>query len=550
VGAGWTPALSADGRWVAFQSNLDLEPSDGNTLPDVYVRDTTNGALERISVSAAGTDSDAPSRAPALSPDGRFVVFMSWASNLAPVTNNRSQIFVRDRLQQTTECVSLTPWGDSGNADAYFGSISADGRFVAFTSVASNIVPGDSNHFADVFVRDRAAGTTVCASVDTLGVPRGAMDDNPLLHNRPPAISADGRYVAFSSGKQILASLPYIGTRVYLRDVQLGVTECVSVNSSGALADASSWMPDMSPDARFIAFTSAAGNLAPISNSGQDVYLHDRLTGVTLDVSLTSAGAASNGGNHSPAITPDGRFVAFTSRSSNIVPGDTNANDDVFLRDVVNGTTTRVSVDSSGLEGALGTWMFPSAVSHDGRFVAFSSPSPELAPFASGSGFDVFLHDRATTVASYCGNDGHAAHACPCANGSVGRGCANSAFASGAKLGATGDTSVSNDTLRLDAISLTGNLCIFYLGDAALNRTVFDDGQTCVGGAIVRVAKKPVGASASVYPEPGDLPLSLRAGVPAVGGRRFVQCVYRNAAAFCTSATSNRTNAVGITFVP
>jgi len=235
-----------------------------------------------VSVDSAGNLGNSFSDTPSISADGRFVAFYSQASNLVPGdTNNNTDIFVRDTLTNTTTRVSVDSAGNQGNDRSEGASISADGRFVAFQSHASNIVPGDTNLRPDIFVRDRLTNTTTGVSVDSAGNPA-----NNGAYN--PSISADGRFVAFES---------------------------------------------------------RASNIVPgDTNRSPDIFVRDTLTNTTTRVSVDSAGNPGNSSSDSPSISADGRFVAFDSKSSNLVPGDTNNDHDIFVADtsstpnVINGT--------------------------------------------------------------------------------------------------------------------------------------------------------------------------------------------------------------------
>jgi Tol biopolymer transport system component len=240
----------------------------------------------RVPVDAGGQQANSDSFEPAISAAGRFVAFASYASNLVPGdTNNDFDVFVRDRKAQVTQRVSVGPGGQQANGNSFEPAISADGRLVAFSSGASNLVPGDTNGTSDVFVRDRKAQVTRRVSVG----PGGQQANGESLK---PAISAHGRLVAFSSG---------------------------------------------------------ASNLVPGDTNGtSDVFVRDRVAQVTRRISVGPGGQQANGGSHSPAISADGRFVAFVSRASNLVAGDTNGASDVFVRDRVAQVTRRVSVGSGG----------------------------------------------------------------------------------------------------------------------------------------------------------------------------------------------------------
>ncbi len=387
-------SISADGRFVAFESGAtNLVAGDGNGTRDVFVRDCLNGTTERVSVATGGAEGNGGSWYPSISADGRFVAFTSGASNLAPGdTNGFADFFVRDRLNGTTERVSVDSGGAQGDGDSYIqlttGSISADGRFVAFLSAATNLVAGDTNGWPDVFVRDRQTGTTERVSVATGGVQGN--DESGAF-----SISGDGHFVAFYSGSSNLGG-PAGG--VYLRDLQLGTTECVSLASGGA----PSWgtAPSLSFDGRFVAFLSGSTILIPGDTNGvADVFVRDRQLATTERVSVATGGAQGNLGSALASVSADGRFIAFMSDATNLVGGDTNAAADIFVRDRLNGTTERVSVNSANLQGDSSS-QYPS-ISGDGRIVAFESPASNLVAGDTNWLQDIFVQDRTCTGAIY-----------------------------------------------------------------------------------------------------------------------------------------------------
>ncbi len=383
-------AISADGRFVAFASEAsNLVSGDTNGRGDIFVHDRQTGATERVSMDSAGNQADGGSDAPAISADGRFVAFVSEASNLVSGdSNGQSDVFAHDRQTGATERVSVD--GAASQADGSSGepAISADGRFVAFESTASNLVPGDANGQSDVFVRDRQAGATERVSVDSAG---GQADSE----SSEPAISADGRFVAFASAASNLVSGDTNGkSDVFVHDRQTGIIELVSVDSSGKQADGDSTSPSISSDGRSIGFESMATNLVPRDfNREQDIFVHDRQTAATERVSLSSDGKQVSSPSDVPSISADGRFIAFVSGASNLVPGDADRFyfADVFVHDRQTGTTERVSVNSAGNQG--NDYSGLPAISADGRFVAFLSLAGDLAPVA-GYGQHVFVRDR------------------------------------------------------------------------------------------------------------------------------------------------------------
>jgi Tol biopolymer transport system component len=291
------------------------------------------GVTKRVSVSSKGAqgDDDSGNFGVAISADGRFVAFDSYATTLVPGdTNGVPDIFVRDRVRGTTERVSLGPHGvqaEGGKGEGSYGpSISGNGRFVAFSSYATNLVAGDTNGFEDVFVRDRELGTTERVSVG----PHGRQSDNA---SQGAAISADGRFVVFQSDATNLVRGGGNGQiGVYVRDRARGVTELVSVGPRGTRADDASFIGAISADGRLVAFGSFADNLVPDDTNGSfDTFVRDRLRGTTERVSVASDGTQGNGGSGGPSISANGRYVAFSSEATNLVPGDTNRTEDVFV---------------------------------------------------------------------------------------------------------------------------------------------------------------------------------------------------------------------------
>ncbi|MEA2133946.1 MAG: hypothetical protein QOC68_1855 [Solirubrobacteraceae bacterium] len=384
-GVSGEPVLSADGRFVAFVSSAyNLVAGDINGQ-EVFVRDRVDGTTERIATDAAGNQATRASTHPAISADGRFVAFESIAPNLVPGdTNGREDIFVKDRLTGVVERVSLSSTGKQALASSGKPAISDDARYVAFESSAS-LVPDDTNRSGDagsdgdVFVRDRVARTTVRVSVDSAG--HEVADGSGA-----PSISADGRYVGFTSRVAGLVADDRNGVAdAFVRDRSTGTTERVSVDSAGREAAGNSAAPSVAADGRWVIFASDAANLAPgDTNAARDIFVRDRSSGRTTRVSAGRAGGEANGPSDMPAISRDGRVVAFTSTASNLVPADGNGVSDAFIRELASSTTRRVSVDSSGAEangssGDLLDGSGPMTLSGDGRYAGFSSNADNLA---------------------------------------------------------------------------------------------------------------------------------------------------------------------------
>jgi Ca2+-binding RTX toxin-like protein len=388
-------SISADGRFVAFiSSGSNIVPGDTNNTDDIFVRDTLTNTTTRVSVDSAGGNQGKGTRfftTPSISADGRFVAFESGASNLVPGdTNNTDDTFVRDTLTNTTTRVSFDSAGNQANSGSYTASISADGRFVAFESDASNLVPGDTNRRQDIFVRDTLTNTTTRVFADSAGN-QGNED------SYSPSISADGRFVAFSSdASNLVPGDTNDGRDIFVGDRLTNTTTRVSVDSAGNQGNFDSGNPSISADGRFVAFESFASNIVPEdTNNSFDIFVRDTLTNTTTRVSLDSAGNQANSASNRPSISADGRFVAFSSRASNIVPGDTNTNPDIFVRDTLTNTTTRVSVDSAGNQ--TNSLSDNPSISADGRFVAFSSFSYNLDPRDTNVTQNIFVVDTSST---------------------------------------------------------------------------------------------------------------------------------------------------------
>ena len=392
------PSISADGRFIVFQSEATtLVAGDSNNVADIFVRDRALGSTTRVSLGVGGAEADGMSSAPQISGDGRFVAFLSGATNLVNGdTNNAWDVFVLELATGTITRASLSTAGTQANALSYAPVISADGRFVAFHSAASNLVTGDTNGAWDVFVHDRALGTTT-RGVTSLS---GGQPNGPCAM---ASLSADGRFLAFhSSATNLIAGDTNAAWDVFVRDLTTGVTERASVNSSGVAGNAGSVEPVLSADGRFVAFHSAATNLVSGDiNAVEDVFLRDRMLGTTLRVSVGAGGIAGDGVSRKARISADGRVVLFESIAANLDPGDLNTEWDVFAHDRVTGETEIVSVDSNGGGGDYASNV--GALSASGRFVAFQSYATNLVVGDTNNTRDVFLRDRGTNApTNYC----------------------------------------------------------------------------------------------------------------------------------------------------
>lgn len=385
----WASAVSADGRYVAFVSAADnLVTGDANLARDVFVFDRLTGQIERISLDSAGQEGNGDSLNPALSADGRYVAFESVASNLvANDGNNTADVFLHDRQTAATIRVSVNAAGQEGQGASHGPALSGDGRYLAYWSDATNLVNGDGNSLADVFLYDRQTGTIERVSVDPAGQDADGASRNPTL-------AAAGRYVAFESqATDLVAGDGSSTTDIFLRDRQAASTTRVSLAPNDNGGNNHSYQPTLSADANFIAFHSHASNLVEDDdNNAADVFLYHLPTSQIERVSLNSDEAEGNAASTFAAVSGDGRYVAFSSSASNLAGGDVFGYFDVFIRDRWAGTTERASIDAAGHE-PNGVSVSP-ALSADGRFVAFDSSANNLVATDTNGRIDVFLRDR------------------------------------------------------------------------------------------------------------------------------------------------------------
>lgn len=542
-------SMSSDARFVAFESAAtNLIPGDVNDQSDVFVRDRLLGTTELITQNSQGQLANFGGEKGVISASGRFVAFSSWADDLVVNdANGWMDVFVRDRVLGTTECISLDVLGSTANRISRNPALSGDGRFVAFESRATDLVstPDVNAFLEDVFVCDRTTGVIQLVSVDSSGTQGNSV-------SRAPSISADGRYVAFESAADNLVSNDTNGTTdVFVRDLGLGTTVRASISSAGSEADLASSKPFISADGRFVAFESMATNLAGLdANGNYDIYVHDMQTGLTVRGSVDSSGLGGVGDSFEPRLTPDGRLLAFASYA-HLDAGDTNAEEDVFVRDMSLGKTLRVSVSSLGQQLDYSS-IFP-ALSADGRTVAFTTVSRDVVPGDMNEADDVFVNKWSTDWTAVCLGDG-TGMLCPCGNSSSTSeqaGCAN-ALGTGGSLTASGTASIASDTFVLRGVGMPNGPVLYFQGTGTLGSGLgspFGDGLLCANGATVRLGVKFNSGGASNHPVSGDVPIAT-AGSCTAGAVRVYQGWYRDARTFCTGAGFNLTNGVILTWEP
>jgi CSLREA domain-containing protein len=348
------------------------------------------GDIARVSLSSNGTQGNGSSGLNSISADGRYLAFDSYATNLvAGDTNATYDVFLRDRQTSETKRISLSSSGIQGNGSSNDPSISADGRYVIFRSSATNLVSGDTNDRNDLFLYDNQTNFLTRISVDSNGVPGNG--NTSYYH-----ISADGRYVVFSStSSNLVTGDANAKIDIFLHDNQTGGTTRVSIDSNGIEGNGDSDKPFISADGHYIVYHSSATNLVSNdTNAKTDVFMYDRQTGITTRLSLNSSGVEGNGDSFVPSMSADSRYVAFGSAATNLVSQDTNAKTDIFVYDRQTGNTVLVSTDSNGLQANISS--YNPIISGDGRFVAYNSAATNLVSGDTNGQGDVFLHDRKT----------------------------------------------------------------------------------------------------------------------------------------------------------
>lgn len=346
----------------------------------------------RITRNWVGESGDAPSElgdAPdSLTPDGRFCVFTSAAYNLVTGdSNGYRDVLLHDRVTGTLERVSLTSSGAEPTGDSQHPALSDDGRMVAFQSFAFNLAAGDSNGAWDVFVTDRVTRLTTLVSAAA----NGTIGNGPSVQ---PSISGDGTRIAFASTASNLVPSDTNGVQdVFVRNLQTGTIRLVSRLPQGALGNANSRRPALSGNGRWIAFESLSSNLvAGSGQNGASILVADLATGALELVSVSNFGVPANNSSSIPCISRDGSRIAFLSRANNLAVVAQFSNN-AYLRDRAAGNVMLVSASADGLPATAASIAL--SLSDNGNFAAHSSPAP-LTPGHSGNGFDTFLFEVAS----------------------------------------------------------------------------------------------------------------------------------------------------------
>lgn len=412
-------ATNGDGRYVAFDSCANnLIEGDDNNARDVFIHDRATGRTEAVSIASVGMlaisdpltcQPDVQSRSPSVSHSGRFVAFESCARNLVtPDTNAFADIFVRDRKLGVTELISISSDGIQGVGDAYLPQISSNGRFVTFTSNAVGLVPDAVGQH--VYLYDRHTDEMELIDVPISGSSNSPESTSVIGASGCSSVSADGRYVSFySASEALIEDDDNSHADVFVRDRELDTTEHISVASDGSQGTNLATLPGtlygctefrgnkmISDDGRVVVFESDLSNLVPSdTNDNFDIFIHDRRTARTERVSVTSVGDEHPWGRF-PGISADGRWVTLSAGifGCNYIPLVTGCHEDVYLYDTETGAQELISLSADGRAIESGTSLSLSAVSGDGRVVAFSGAHSEVIKNDTNQASDVFARDR------------------------------------------------------------------------------------------------------------------------------------------------------------
>ena len=408
-------SVSNDGRYVVFESisayDDEFFPGTDNYNTDIFIRDFVENTISLVSVGNGSVVANGDSQNADISGGGRYVVFESDADNLVPEnvledSGGYNDIFFKDLETNTTQRISLAYNGYQANDNSYDPQISNNGRYVVFESNADNLVPDDTNYSTDIFIRDLVKGKIKRVSLT-------ADDSQSDFASYNPSVSADGRYVVFESGGSDFVagdSNSYYTTDIFVRDLVEDTTKRVSVAIDGFSGNSSSYDASISTNGRYVVFESNADNLVPDdTNNRTDIFVRDLIEGTTRRVSVAGDGfdTEANDNSYNASISANGRYVFFESFADNLISGDTNNSSDIFVRDLINGTTERVSVTNDPEESQGNGSSFTSSISADGRYVAFNSYADNfvLEDESYYGALDIFLRDRGSAFSDSIIND-------------------------------------------------------------------------------------------------------------------------------------------------
>ncbi|MFA0833580.1 MAG: Ig-like domain-containing protein [Methanobacterium formicicum] len=397
-GYSYEPSISADGHYIAFSSNANnLIDNDTNYCSDIFVRDRLLNITERISISNTGEEGNGDSYESFISPDGRYVTFTSYASNLGNDVNGYRDVFVRDRLLNVTQRLSVSSTGEEGNGDSYEPSISSDGCYVTFYSYASNLVENDTNGVNDIFVYNRLLKTIKLISISFNG-------EEANSDSYEPFISTDGNFIVFTSyASNLVENDTNDASDVFVFHQKLNTIKRVSVSFDDGNGNNDSFEPCISSDGRYIAFSSFASNLVENDTNIRDVFIFDQISGVTERVSISNADEKSIENNYNPSISGDGRYVAFVSGNtkpavSKSLSSFENEDEivDIFVCDLWSKITRKITISSTGEEANANSE--DPVISGNGQYVAFRSYATNLVQGYDNDYGNIFVHDIDNTA--------------------------------------------------------------------------------------------------------------------------------------------------------
>ncbi len=368
-------SVSSSGRFILYSK-------DGNST----ILDRTTGSTQIISVSSNGQLGDKWSSAGVMSSNEKHVVLRSSATNLVESDLNLcDDIFIRDLTNGTTKIVSLSYNGNQANRESTNPSVDSSGRFVVFESRASNLTPDDNDNINDIFVRDLQNNTTKLVSVSSNGIKGNADSTNPK-------ISADGKYVVYTSNSTNLVSNKVYNSNVYIFDTEQGTTRLVQLYDDIISSSYGRVLSSISEDGRYIVVYSFMATGSKVPESIKQLYVYNQITGAVTKVGVSVTGVPSTGASKDGVISKDGRYVAFWSNGNNLVPGDKNNAGDVFIRDLVTGDVKLISVSNCGIEGNYNSER--PLMSSDGRTIIFDSLASNLVPGDTNTIYDKFIYTQ------------------------------------------------------------------------------------------------------------------------------------------------------------
>jgi Tol biopolymer transport system component len=385
------PVLSPDGKLVLFESKAEnLVSGDSNLRSDIFVKTLATGAIARVSTTATGHQANDDSGQPVFSPNGKLVAFRSFASNLAGGFNGQWHIYVKNLTTGAVTRVSTTQAGAAANGFSYNPVFSPDGKSIAFESDATNLVTGDDGLHRDIFVKDLTTGKVVRISAN------GNKGGNGDSTN--PAFSPDSSKIAFDSMASNLVKRDTNGFRdVFVRTLASGTLERVSTNANNKQANAASGNPVFSPDGAKVAFWCNAPLVKGDSNVAADIFVKTLSSGAVIRVSNNGNGKVGNTVSFNPAFSPNGKSIAFISLASNLIQGDKNNKEDIFIKSLTSEDIVRVSITAAGKEANGRAWTedptgksYSPAFSSDSAKIAFPSDATNIVKDTNGVA-DVFV---------------------------------------------------------------------------------------------------------------------------------------------------------------